>query len=495
VNRQLVRLFVVIACGFALLLVFTTYWQLWASSSLAARRDNLHEVVQEQSIDRGRILAANGEVLARSVPRTTSDGRRIYVRRYPHGPVYAHITGYSSPSANRSALEQSQNDYLTGSNTDLSGVVSRELHSITGGTVKGSDVVTSIVPAVQSAAYNDLKKTGYNGAAVALDPSTGAILGMVSWPTFNPNAAVLGTRAWLRTLKDPNGPLLDRVTQGRYPPGSTFKVVTAAAALASGRWTPTSSFVDTGAFTEYGQVIHNDNGERFGGPIDLSFALTKSINTVFAQIGSQLCGAKDRCPALQHQMQAFGMYRKPQLDLPSEEVVASGLGDPKHPGRLLSTDAQLDPARTAIGQYTLQETPLQMALVAAAIANGGTVMRPSLVSRIVGSGGRTISKTRPQDEGRAVSPTVAAELRDMMGNVVKDGTGTQAALEGIDVAGKTGTAQTSRPGLNDAWFIAFAPQENPQIAVAVVVEDTPQYGGEVAAPVARDMIRAYLGSR
>jgi peptidoglycan glycosyltransferase len=494
VNRQLIRLFGVIAGGFVLLLAFTTYWQLWASSSLAARQDNLNEVVQQQSIDRGRILAADGTVLARSVSRTTADGRRVYVRRYPHGPVYAQVTGYSSPSANRSGLERSQNDYLTGANSDLSGVVSRELHSITGGTVKGNDVVTSLLPSVQSAAYNGLRSTGHPGAAVAFVPSTGQIVSLASWPTFNPNAAVLNTPAWLRTLKAPDAPLLDRVTQGRYPPGSTFKVITAAAALASGTFTPTSPFVDTGTFTEYGQVIHNDNGEHFGS-VDLSSALTHSINTVFAQVGSQLCQKSDRCPLLQRAMTAFGFYRKPQLDLPSSEVIASGLGDPDHPGSLLPIDGKLDPARTAIGQYTLQVTPLAMAMVAGAIANGGTVMRPSLVAKIVGPGGRTIATTKPESAGRATTPEIAAELREMMGNVVRDGTGTKAALQGISVAGKTGTAQTSRPGLNDAWFIAFAPQVNPQIAVAVVVEDTPQYGGEVAAPIAREMIQAYLRSR
>ena len=200
-NRQLVRLFGVTAAGFVLLLGFTTYWQLWASSSLAARQDNLHEVVQEQSIDRGRILAANGEVLAKSVARKTADGRRIYVRRYPHGPVFAHVTGYSSPSANRSGLEESQNDYLTGSNSDLSGVLAREFHSVTGGTVKGNDIVTSLEPAVQSAAYRGLKATGHPGAAVAYEPSTGRVVALASWPTYNPNAAVLDTPAWLRTLK------------------------------------------------------------------------------------------------------------------------------------------------------------------------------------------------------------------------------------------------------------------------------------------------------
>jgi peptidoglycan glycosyltransferase len=493
VNRQLVRVFWVTAVGFVLLLGFTTYWQLWASSSLSARQDNLHEVVQEQSIDRGRILASNGVVLARSVARKTPDGRRIFVRRYPNGPVYAQVTGYSSPSANRSGLEQSQNDYLTGSNSDLSGVLAREFHSITGGTVKGNDVVTSLVPAVQSAAFRGLKASGHPGAAFAFNPTTGQVYALASWPTFNPNAAAIGTAAWTRTLHAPGAPLLDRVTQGRYPPGSTFKVVTATAALASGRYTPTSSFLDTGTYTEYGQAIHNDSNERWG-ERDLSFALTKSINTVFAQIGVELCRGLNRCPLLQTAMSDFGFYRAPQIGLPSNEVVPSGLGDPDHPGQLLPIDGKLDAARTAIGQYTLEVTPLQMAMVAGAIANNGVVMQPSLVDRIVGAGGRTVTTTRPKVLGRAASPEIAAELRAMMGNVVKDGTGTKAALAGVSVAGKTGTAQTSRPGLNDAWFIAFAPQVNPKIAIAVVVEDTPQYGGEAAAPIARDMIKAYLGS-
>ena len=193
-NRQLVRLFGVIAAGFVLLLGFTTYWQLWASSSLAARQDNLHEVVREQSIDRGRILAANGEVLAKSVPRKTADGRRIYVRRYPHGPVFAQVTGYSSPTSNRSGLEQSQNDYLTGSNSDLSGVLAREFHSITGGTVKGNDVVTSLEPAVQSAAYNGLKATGLPGRRRRARSRRPARCSRSRrGRRYNPNAAVRGT--------------------------------------------------------------------------------------------------------------------------------------------------------------------------------------------------------------------------------------------------------------------------------------------------------------
>ena len=253
-NRQLVRLFGVIAAGFVLLLGFTTYWQLWASSSLAARQDNLHEVVP-RAVDRSR-AHPRGE-------RRRCSRRACRARRPTGGAsTCAAIrtarssrtsTGYSSPTANRSGLEESQNDYLTGSNSDLSGVLAREFHSITGGTVKGNDVVTSLDPAVQAAAFNGLKATGLPGRrrrARAVDRQ-GARARLVA--ELQPERRRARHAAWLRTLKSPGAPLLDRVTQGRYPPGSTFKVITAAAALASGKFTPTSRFVDTGTFTEYGQ--------------------------------------------------------------------------------------------------------------------------------------------------------------------------------------------------------------------------------------------------
>ncbi len=482
-NRQLVRLFWVISVGFVVLLGFTTYWQLWAASSLAARQDNLNEVVQQQSIDRGRILAANGEVLAKSVPRKTSDGRRIFVRRYPRGPVFAQITGFSSPSANRSGLEQSQNDYLTGSNSDLSGVLAREFHSITGGTVKGNDVVTSLDPAVQAAAFNGLKATGRPGAAVAIVPSTGQVVALASWPSFNPNAAVLGTKAWLRTLEAPDAPLLDRVTQGRYPPGSTFKVITTAAALASGRYTPTtrrSPIPARSPSTGRRSTTTTASASRLVRPlvradqVDQHRVRADRRAAVPAETAARCC--RTRCRRSGCTASRRSTCRRPGRRL--------GPRDPDHPGHCCR-DGKLDPARTAIGQYTLEVTPL---------ADGDGRRRdrerrhrdaPVLVDRIVGPGGRTIATTKPQADGKATSPEVAAELRAMMGNVVKEGTGAAAALAGVSVAGKTGTAQTSRPGLNDAWFIAFAPQVNPQIAIAVVVEDTPQYGGQVAAPIAR----------
>jgi penicillin-binding protein A len=469
----------VIAAGFVLLLGFTTYWQLWASSSLAARQDNLHEVVREQSIDRGRILTANGEVLAKSVPRKTADGRRIYVRRYPHGPVFAQVTGYSSPSSNRSGLEQSQNDYLTGSNSDLSGVLAREFHSITGGVVKGNDVVTSLEPAVQSAAFQGLKKTGHPGAAVAFEPSTGRVVALASWPTFNPNAAVLGTPAWVRALRSRDGSLLDRVTQGRYPPGSTFKVITAAAALESRRFTPSSQLQapDQLSLPQTTHKLQNFQGEQCNGgrPISLFDALRVSCNTAFGGLGLRLGQS-----ALRKQAAAFGFGSS--LEIPMG-VARSVYPDNLSPPRV---------AFSAIGQDSDAVTPLQMAMVAAGVANGGVVMTPYLVAKTLAPDLATLSTASPHELGRAVRPGVAAELTRMMQAVVSNGTGGAAQIPGVSVAGKTGTAENQPGQPTHAWFIGFAPAANPQVAVAVLVEHG-GVGGVTAAPIARQVMQAVLG--
>ena len=488
-NRQLSRIFSVFAGGFVLLIALTAYWQIWAQGSLAAHRNNLLEVVHEQSIDRGLIRAADGTILARNRKRKTRDGRTVFERVYPTRRMFAHVVGYSSVTAKRSGLEQAQNDYLTGANTDLAGFLSSQLDTLAGKRQRGSDVWTTLLPAVQRAATGGLAATGLPGAAVAIEPDSGKVLALASWPSFDPNLAVRGGRAWLRLQRGGGGALLDRATQGRYPPGSTFKAVTAAVALDSGRYTPQSTFFDPGFAVEYGRKIANNAGERFGN-VDLTTALTQSINSVFARIGMALC-PRSRCPLLTGQMQRFGFYARPPLDLPDGEKLPSGLLRPGT-SRLASPNAPLDPARTAIGQYTLAVTPLQMAMVAAGIANAGAVMRPYLVDHVQKPDGSRVQHTRPRTLGRAMSPAHAAELAGMMTHVVEEGTGTAAALRGVRVAGKTGTAQTSVPGKNDAWFIAFAPVDHPRIAVAVVVEGSSGFGGVVAAPIAKAMIEAAL---
>jgi peptidoglycan glycosyltransferase len=491
VNRQLSRVFMIFAVAFGLLVLWTGYWQIWAEPGLRTHRDNLAQVIHELSIKRGEIRAADGTVLARNRKRRTKDGRTIYLRVYPTRSMFAAPVGYSSPTASRAGIEEAANDYLTGANTDLSGTLSNELRSLTGsGSATGNDVWTSLMPSVQRVAMSDLAHKGLPGAVVALEPSTGKVLALASWPSYDPNTAVDNQRRWQRLQHSSGAALLDRATQGRYVPGSTFKVVTTAAALASGRYTPNSRFVDTGSFTEYGVPIHNDVGEQPMGNVTFTQALTHSINAVYARVGWNLCHGQSHCPALIDQMLRFGFYQVPQLDVPSDQKVASGLLTRQ--GHLASVNAALDPGRTAIGQYTLGVTPLQMAMVAAGVANHGVVMQPQLVWTVRTPGGHVVARTQPKALGRAVSPQIAAEIGQMMTHVVEEGTGRAAAIPGVQIAGKTGTAQTGVPGRNNAWFIAFAPVDHPKVAVAVLVEKSPTYGGVDAAPIAKDVMQAVL---
>jgi peptidoglycan glycosyltransferase len=488
VNRRIGRVFLVLVAGFAVLIGFTSYWQIWAAPSLADRRDNARLVVRELSVDRGTILAANGARLAYSVPSKDLDGRTIYTRRYPAGNTFAQVVGYFSPTANRSGLEDSANDYLTGSTSDLSSFLRNQLHSLTGGTVRGDDVITSLEPPVQRTAMEGLSATHLAGAAVALEVPTGRVLALASWPSYNPNVAASGsTRAWRRVLSRSGAPLLLRATQATYPPGSTFKTVTMTTGLETGVVTPASVIVDPGYFREYGQIIHNAESAPFGA-VSMTTALTFSINSVFAQIGTDICHGRAVCPAFTTHMALYGFYSRPPIDLPATQVVPSGIFRIGAPQKLATLTTPLDPARTAIGQWTVRATPLQMAMVAATIGNGGEVMRPTLIDRVRSPSGQLIAQTQPEALGRAISPAVAGQVTSMMEDVVRRGTGVAAAIPGVTVAGKTGTAETGVPGVYDAWFIAFAPAQHPRVAVAVVLEHSRVYGGAIAAPVARQML-------
>jgi penicillin-binding protein A len=292
----------------------------------------------------------------------------------------------------------------------------------------------------------------------------------------------------------PTAPLLNRATQGLYPPGSTFKVVTTVAALDTGAFRPDSGFVDPGYCTEYGKRISNAGNpeapETFG-HVTLAKALQHSINSVYCNIGKQI-GAG----TILDYAKRFGFYAKPPLETPPEERSPSGLYqsgklfDPKHP------ETQVDPGRLAFGQERLLVTPLQMAMVAATVANDGVLMKPQVVRRIESPSGSTISKLRPEKLDRVMKPETAAEVTKMMESVVTGGTGTAAAIPGIKVAGKTGTAETGTNDVYIPWFIAFAPADNPQVAVAVVVENVNRgFGGSVSAPIAKQLMQAILGRR
>jgi peptidoglycan glycosyltransferase len=487
-NVQIRRLFFLLAALFAALIGITSYW-LWRAPDLEARRGNPTLVVRQVTIKRGLIYAADGTVLARNREQKV-EGKTWYLRVYPQRGLAAQTVGYSTVSRARSGLEQSMNDYLTGSNGNLSTVVDRVLDKLQGLTQQGNSLVLSIDTKAQRQAMDLLSQVC--GAAVALEPSTGRVLVIASSPTYNPNLVADDFQAILdqKGPCTPAAPLVNRATDGLYAPGSTFKVVTAAAALESGKFTPESVFDDPGYCIEYGKRVTNfadQSGPEVFGQVTLAQALENSINSVFCNIGKEL-GPK----AILDQASRFGFYEKVPLETPSSERAASGL---YQGGDLFFPDEpnEVDPGRLAFGQERMLVTPLQMAMVAAGIANDGVVMEPHVVDRILKPDGGILQQTTPDEMSEAVSPATAAELTAMMELAVQSGTGTAAQIPGVRVAGKTGTAETGDPEANNAWFIAFAPADEPSVAVAVVVSGQPGTGGEVAAPIAKALMETILG--
>ena len=470
-DRSLRNLYIALTAGFVALALLLGYWQVVAAGSLQDRAGNPQTIQRERLVDRGRILSADGKVLAASRARRVR-GQQVFERIYPQDELTAHPVGYTSEREGKTGLESTWNRFLSGSyGTEplLQRLNLREK--------RGADVHTHLDSRVQQVAVDAL--AGQRGAVVALDPRTGGVVAMASAPTFDPNEVA---RDFAAIRDRPDAPLLNRASGGTYPPGSTFKVVTATAALESGLYNPGSRFDDTGSFRNTGGAITNF-GRRVFGQHTLRQALTNSINTTFARIVVTLGAAR-----LGATMSAYGFGERPPVDLPAGEVAVSGR---RRDGSLLPNDQPgEDVARLAIGQERLEATPLQMAMVAAAIANEGTVLAPQLMSRITDRGGSNVREQRPEEIGQAASATTARRLTEMMRGVVDEGTGTAAALTGLSVAGKTGTAETGDTGRNQAWFIGFAPAENPEIAVAVVIEDTAGTGGGVAAPVAGAVMQA-----
>jgi penicillin-binding protein A len=488
VNKQVSQIAAVGLVLLAVLIVGTTYWQTWANAGLAARQDNAIRLVAQFTIKRGKIFAAGGTPLAVNVAKKIS-GQTLYFRRYPTGPIFSDVVGYSTQTRNRTGLEQSYNDYLTGSNANLDTVFRSTLDKLRGSTVTGNDVFLTLRPNLQALSRRLLQ--GKCGAVVALEPSTGRVLAMATSPSYNPNLIETRFREATRSNAPCGAPLLNRATAGRYQPGSTFKMVTAAAALDTGRFTPSSPFYDPGYCIEYGKQVRNAGNpeapETFG-HVDLATGFEHSINSVFCNVGKAL-GAG----TVLRYAKRFGFYSLPPLETPANERVASGLYD--H-GRLFDPKRpqfQVDPGRLAFGQERLQVTPLQMAMVAAAIANHGVLMRPQLVERVLSPSGKTITHLRTRVLGAPIKAQTAAELTQMMELAVSGGTGTAAQIPGIRVAGKTGTAEIGHGNINTTWFAAFAPADAPKIAIAVVVENQiGGFGGTVAAPIARQVMEALL---
>lgn len=481
-NRQIVKLFGLIVALFAVLIGFTSYWSVFDAKALKEKDANKRPLLEQQQIQRGRILAADGTVIARSVPKGHGTGLR-YVRRYPEGSLFGHPIGYSFVRQGDSEFEQYHNDELVGNESEFSSI----LDELRGRRQEGDDVATNLDLAAQSVALEDLSEVGF-GAVVAIEPKSGRVLAMASNPPYDPNRVPYE----LTELNENEleAPLLNRATQGQRPPGSTFKVVTAAAGLDSGAITPETTIDAPGTLEVEGLELHNDFDEDFG-PISLDTALTNSVNTWFAQLGEQV--GED---TLFEYMDKFGFNSKPAIDLPSDQVLSSGIFEGS---RLLGPNDPIDIARVAIGQERLLATPLQMAEVAAAVANGGKLMKPQIWSRVIDPDGRVVERMVPSEYSQPISAETAAELTTAMEGVVSEGTGTNAAIPGVAVAGKTGTAETpynescgGGTEENQAWFMGFAPADDPQVAIAATVECTTQFGNDVAAPIFRDVAETIL---
>jgi peptidoglycan glycosyltransferase len=477
VNTPARRLYLFLTLLFAILIFATTWWTVARPESLRDNQLNRRPLLEEQRIHRGSIRAADGTVLARSVRGPAG----TWVRRYTADDrLVSHAIGYSYTNLGRAGLERSRNDALTGRSSEVQSFVDELL----GRQPEGDDVVTTLDLRAQRVALDQL--AGRKGSIVALEPATGRVKVMASVPGFDAND-LRDADTFRRLNQETDSPLFNRATQASYPPGSTFKVVTAAAALDSGRYTPDSTLDGSSPQEVSGVPLRNDGGESFG-DITLTTALTHSVNTVFAKIGEDLGKA-----TMAKYMKRFGFYEKPPLDYPSDQMLASG---EYLRGRLLDPlSPRIDVGRMAIGQDKLQVTPLQMAEVAAVVANRGVRVAPRLTRRIVDPDGRTVERIAPEEVSRVMSEQSARQLGEMMQNVVREGTGTAAALQGIDVAGKTGTAEKD-PSRNLAqpWFIAYAPANNPKIAIAVTIEDSiGGFGGTVAAPVAKAVLESLLG--
>ncbi len=475
-NRPITRVYGLVVVLFALLIAFTSRWTVFEASSLRNSSLNVRGLLEQERIQRGAILAADGTVLAHSVSKREG----IFQRVYPLGEEFAVPIGYSFTDLGQAGLENYRDSVLTGQQTNNFQTV---LDQLQGKRRRGDDVITTLQPRAQRVAIAAL--AGHSGSVVALQPRTGAVEVMASVPSFDPNPLSSLSNYEKLQRDTATTPLDNRATEFGYAPGSTFKVVTATAAIDSGLYTPQSTLSGRDNILVSGLALQNDNNESFG-QITLTQALAHSVNTVYAQVAEKVGKS-----TLARYMRRFGFDSEPRLDFPAKEMSASGEYLKGH--LLAPTSPIVDVGRMGIGQDKLRVTPLQMAQVAAAVANGGRLMVPHLTDRIVDPEGRTVTRVKPQLQSVVMKPSTASSVRSMMEAVVNEGTGESARIPGVQVAGKTGTAETQiGVAVNNVWFIAFAPANNPTVAVAVTLEHVPGQGAAFAAPVARQVIEALL---
>jgi peptidoglycan glycosyltransferase len=492
VNKPIIRVYALVLVLFATLVYFSSKWAVFDAEELEAKNQNRRPLIEAQQIPRGSITTADGVLVAESTP--AGGGRQpVYVRNYPEGSLFGHPVGYSYVEIGNSEIEEAENDLLTGEENEFASIIDQ----LRGTVSEGADITLTIDSELQriatdglqnAIASNALPEFGVGGAAVVLDPETGAVLAMASQPGYDPNT-VDDPGEFSRLSEDPDSPLFNRPTQSIYPPGSTMKVVTAAAALDSGEFEP-DTVLNADSPKEISGLPLANSGDASFGDIDMTTALTNSVNTYWAQVGEEL-GTE----TMVEYMERFGFYAVPELNFPDDALEESGVYSSED--GLVKSD--FDVGRVAIGQGGAEgqvlASALQMAEVAATVANGGTLMQPTFLLEAKDPDGRVIEELGGGDEqAQVISEESAAELNEMMTNVTREGTAAALDVSGVEFAGKTGTAERDvETSLNQPWFIGFAPSDDPQVAVAVTIEScTGCFGGEVAGPIATDLMEAVL---
>jgi penicillin-binding protein A len=491
-NRALRRISIAVLAMFVLLLINVNYLQGFQPASLATKPGNSRAFYAAQnSYERGSIVTSDGVAIAASKPSSSSSDSIKYQRYYPKGPEYAPVTGYDTVYS-QTGIEGAENSLLSGNDSALD--VRKIVDLITGKTTKGATVTVTVNSKAQAAAYQALESTGKPGAVVAMNPKTGAILALASYPSYDPNLLAVHDTPTLNKVDsqlnaESPSPLLNNASQTTLPPGSTFKIVTSSAWYNQDPARNPTTVIDSPQPLKLpnGNLLNNDSNEQCGngsGKTAVLFAFAQSCNTPFAGLGIQLGG-----PTIKSMATAYGLDNPAALDVPGVTVA---------PSNFTAEQDKSFTAFDAIGQHDTTVTPLQEAMFAATVANNGVLMKPYLIQQVQASDLSVVDQTQPAQLGQPISGTIAGYEKQMMIAVVQQPEGTGNAFNqnnenGLVIAGKTGTAQNGVSAQPDAVFTAFAPADNPKIAVGVMIEGG-GYGAAAAAPIAVAVIKAYLAT-
>ena len=457
VNKKIICVLIVVSALFLALLTYLLYFNMFESEKVATNPYNRRQWDEERYVIRGKVYDKNGLLLAETVG-DDDDIRRVYSQ----GRLYSHIIGYCSQVYGKSLLEREFDRELLGKDN---------IDFFQGDKKKGFDLNLTVDNNVQAYAYKQMQ--GKRGALVAMNPKTGEIIAMVSLPDFKPDSAVLESQ-WNTIVEQESAPLIPRAVQGLYPPGSTYKIVTAALAYENGM--KDRIFEDTGGFENGSFKVDNYNNKKYG-EISLARAFEVSSNQVFCTVGYELGNEK-----ITEISKRFGINSVLDFDIPVKDSCIEYKQMTKE-----------DSALVGIGQGQLLVTPLQMAVICSTVANNGYMVKPYMVDSI-SKNNTVISQSSTKVIGQPISEDCAKYIQQLMVGAVQNGTGTRAQIRGITVAGKTGTAENERDS-DHAWFVGYAPAEEPQIAIAVVLENDGTSGGDAAAPIAGKVMKEYLAKQ